>query len=225
MKAFFNFNSKAFSLMELVLVVSILAILSSISTVFYIRYLENGKLQTMKNQGNMIGKALLNCMFYRDSSDCLLSIPTEDGLAHNIANINRFLKGIELSGIEEPAKNFKNFKASWEVGSSQRNFCFQFERMIRNNKYELCIDVDRKRKLIRSMIKDKNFCCNEINQACVLPLLPRLELIGNVSAKYCKDKGFSNDFNSYQQSGGFSIVNCINGACISLALPPPPSPP
>ena len=207
---FLKRNSKAFSLVELLAVISIIMILSSISSIIYIKYRNDAQLQILRNQGDMIAKALLNCMFYdNNSEDCLLGI-SDDGRAYNLQT-DRLFDKIELIKFQEP---IQNLKASWDSSSNQRNFCFQFKRELHNTVYKLCVDVDRKTKIIRSMISEKNFCCNKLNGACALPLNPQSRLIGNVSSAHCKNKGYSDDFFSYLSRSGWSQAVCKQGTCI-----------
>ena len=201
---------KAFSVIELLISVSLVVILLAGSTVFYIKYQKNSQLQILKNHGDMIAKALLNCMFYEaDAGDCLLGI-LEDGGAYNLQKTNLFNK-IELSTFEEP---LQNLKASWDSSSNKKIFCFQFKREIKAQTYKLCVDVNRKTKVIRSVLVGKNFCCKEKNGSCSLPLRPQVEFIDSVSSNDCKNKGFSDDFFSYLSRTGSSQALCQKGTCI-----------
>ena len=207
---FLKLNSKAYSLVELLITVALLVILMSMSTVAYVRYKTNSQIQTLKNHGSMMAKSLLNCMFYEEQSkDCLLNIP-DDGQAYDLEK-HRLFKKIELTKFEEPVQNLK---ASWNSSSNTRNFCLQFKRNIHNQMYKLCVDVDRKTKVIRSVIVNSNFCCKKAHGSCLLPLRPQSQFIGDVSSASCKNKGFSNDFFSYLSNSGFYQARCRQGVCI-----------
>ena len=209
MNRFFKLNSKAFSLIEVLVVVSIMAILMSGATVFFMKYKTDSELQLLKNNGDMLAKAMLNCMFYNKAKTCLPGVSME-GKAHNVKK-NLLFQQIELNEFEKP---LRHLKASWDRSSNERKFCFQFNRTIKTNLYKLCVNVDRKTKTIQSVFINKNFCCKTANQACVLPLNPKLSLVGkNVSSSYCKSKGFSDDFSSYLSRSGLSISKCRQGTC------------
>ena len=202
-------NTKAYSLVELLVAVSILVSLLSISTVAYLKYKNNSQIQILKNHGDMIAKSLLNCMFYKkQAKNCLLNI-SDEGQSHRL-NKNNLFRQIELTKFEE---DLQNLKASWDSSSYNRNFCIQFQRNINNHAYKLCLDVDRKTKVIRSVFANKNFCCKKAHGSCLLPLKPQPKFIGDVSSSYCKSKGFSNDFFSYLSRSGFSQAECRQGTC------------
>ena len=206
-------NSKAFSLIELLLSISLIVILLSISSVTYIKYSKDTQLQFLKNHGDMIAKSLSDCMFYKkDSKECLLGIP-DNGRTYDLQK-NNLLTKIELTAFEEP---LSALKASWDNSSNGQNFCFQFKRKIREKVYKICVDVNRKTKIIRSMLSNENFCCDEFGGACALPLTLKSSIIEDVSSSNCKNKGFSDDFSSYLSRSGFAQVKCNQGTCLQMS--------
>ena len=214
-------NSKGFSLVELLVVILILGILSSVVTVSYFRYRKNSQLQVLKLHGDVMAKSLLDCMSYKEVKECLTA-PV--GESKKIPAYEFFSK-IEVEKFKEPVKRLK---ASFHPTTGERNFCFQFFRRISGKKYKLCVDVDRKTKVIRSVFPDRNFCCSETDKGCVLPVRPTLSILNPKSSEYCKNEGYSEDFYSYLSKNNYKQKSsCNEGVCIQFSSPPPspPSPP
>ena len=206
-------SSKAYSLVELLAGISLIIILMSVSSAVYVKYSKDTQLQLLKNHGDMIAQSLLDCMFYKkNSKECLLNI-SDDGTAYNLKKKDLLAK-IELTEFEEP---IHSLKASWDKASNGQNFCFQFKRKVREQIYKICVSANRKKKLIHSMLIEKNFCCNEFGGACALPLRLKSSVIKDVSSSDCKNKGFSDDFFSYLSRSGFSQAKCNQGTCIQMS--------
>ena len=197
-------------MIELLLVIGLIVSLMSIATVAYLKHKINSEIQILKNHGDMIAKELLNCMFYKESDKCLLGI-SYDGSTQNIQKLDLF-KQLGFNKFKQPVINLK---ASWDSSSNKKNFCFQFNRRIQNDLYKLCVDVNRKTKVIRSVFINKNFCCKADSNSCLLPLLPKKAYIGSdISSSYCKKNGYLDSFSSYLSRSGLSHAECKQGTCL-----------